>query len=357
MPQLKVRIGCVVLAVIMSAVTYYFVEPRLRWGRYGGYKAAGLLSVMVAVGVAGYSIERHDGYTARMNDPEQEMIDAVNKRLVDDYQRCLKEIPDWPKFSENPGNVILQCKLQRAPGKNTIALIGDSHAGMLYPGLASKTKDEEGIAVFPAGCAIPLIGLHAVPNDPYRAHNEEALAEGFRYIMSHSNIRKVVLSHYPDCSWNNVVDLRNPGNQDFGSILRAGFTRTYDALTKAGKEIYVVMDNPTYEQDSWPKCNASVVRRPSAIPSFLLSKKTESCFARQADLVKRKMVDNWNTISHELAAGYMNIHFIDLEQLFCRDGTCSMLDSKANILYMDFTHLNAKGSIYAAPLLLEQLRK
>ena len=74
MPQLKVRIGCVVLAVIMSAVTYYFLEPRLRWGRYGGYKAAGLLSVMAVIGVTGYSIERHEGYTARMNDPEQPVI-------------------------------------------------------------------------------------------------------------------------------------------------------------------------------------------------------------------------------------------------------------------------------------------
>ncbi|MDY6375473.1 MAG: acyltransferase family protein [Succinivibrionaceae bacterium] len=355
MPQLKVRIGCVVLAVIMSAVTYYLVEPRLRWGRFGGYKAAGLLSVMVAVGVAGYSIERHDGYTARMNDPEQEMIDAVNKRLGDDYQRCLKEIPDWPKFSENPGNVILQCKLQRAPGKNTIALIGDSHAGMLYPGLASKTKDEEGIAVFPAGCAIPLIGLKSGINE--WLWNEHLLSEAFRYVLSNGNLTKVVLSHYPDCSWNNVVDTLNPGNHDFDSILRDGFARTYNALTKAGKEVYVVMDNPTYEPDRWQKCNASAVRRPSGVPVFLSSKNTEACSEKQSQLIKRKMVDNWNTISHELAAGYMNIHFIDLEQLFCRDGTCSMLDSKANILYMDFTHLNAKGSIYAAPLLLEQLRK
>ena len=41
----------------------------------------------------------------------------------------------------------------------------------------------------------------------------------------------------------------------------------------------------------------------------------------------------------------------------CHDGTCSMLDSKANMLYMDFTHLNTRGSIYAAPYLLDQLRR
>ena len=112
MPQLKVRIGCVVLAVIMSAVTYYFVEPRLRWGRYGGFKAAGLLSVMIIIGVTGYSIDRHDGYAARMNDPEQAMIDAINCQQQDDENRCLKVIPDWEKLGT--GHV---CILQREPGK------------------------------------------------------------------------------------------------------------------------------------------------------------------------------------------------------------------------------------------------
>ena len=114
MPQLSVRIGCVVLAVIMSAVTYYFVEPKLRWGRYGGLKAAGLLSVMVVVGVTGYSVMRHGGYTARMNDPEQASIDAMNARIMDDYQRCLKEIPDQIKLA-----IPDACKLQRPSGKNT----------------------------------------------------------------------------------------------------------------------------------------------------------------------------------------------------------------------------------------------
>jgi len=156
MPDLRVRIGCVVLAVIMSTVTYYFVEPHLRWGRYGGFKAAGLLSLMVVIGVAGYSIDRHDGYTARMNDPEQEVIDAINKRLEGDYRRCLDKIADWDKF---PQWDMTKCRFQRSSEKNTIAIIGDSHAGHLYPGLITQTNDDEGFAVFPAACAIPLIGL------------------------------------------------------------------------------------------------------------------------------------------------------------------------------------------------------
>ena len=349
MPQLSVRIGCVVLAVIMSAVTYYFVEPKLRWGRYGGLKAAGLLSVMVVVGVTGYSVMRHGGYTARMNDPEQASIDAMNARIMDDYQRCLKEIPDQIKLA-----IPDACKLQRPSGKNTIAVIGDSHAGHLHTGLWALAKENEGIAIFPISTQIPLMGLQTMPlptvSWPY-------MAEGFNYIVSHSNIKKVVIAHRPGVSWQNVKDTLNMDNSNFDSILHDGFHRTYDALTKAGKEIYVVWDNPVFDGHQWLKCQASVVSRPYAIPAFLTSKNTELCSIKQENLPERAAVDNWRKVSYETASGYKNIHFIDLEEFFCSKGVCSMLDQKGNLLYRDGSHLNQKGSMSVAPFIFSKLRE
>jgi hypothetical protein len=69
------------------------------------------------------------------------------------------------------------------------------------------------------------------------------------------------------------------------------------------------------------------------------------------------MVDNWNKVAHETAAGFKNIHFIDLGQVFCEKGICSMLDEKGNLLYRDAGHLNIRGSIYAAPFVINELRK
>ena len=352
MPELKVRIGCVALAVVMSAVTYYLVEPRLRWGRYGGYKAAGLLSVMVVIGVAGYSVEKHDGYTVRMNDPEQPVIDAINKRLSEDNRRCLKEIPDWNGLSIRwPHMDLTQCKLQRPSGKNTIAVIGDSHAGHLYSGLSAMSGEHDGIAVFPAGCAVPLIGLHSwkEPN------TEHQLSEGFRYILSHKNIKKVVLSHRPFCTFQKVVDTYHPENHDVQSILRDGFVRTYGAMAKAGKEVYVLLDNPAYSRGQWSKCQASVVKRPAAIPDFLFSQNSKNCSEKLSERVDIEEITKWNKISYETARLYKNVHFIDLSDVFCKNDNCSMLDSKGSMLYLDSHHLNVKGSIYVAPYILEKL--
>ena len=354
MPQLKVRIGCVVLAVIMSAVTYYFVEPRLRRGRYGGYKAAGLLSVMVAVGIAGYSVERHEGYPARMNDPEQDVIDALNQKQYADNKRCLEFIPDWNDMSVKwIHSELTQCKLERPSGQNTIAVIGDSHAGHLYLGLISETRENEGIALFPAGCAVPLIGLHSwvEPN------TEHQLSEGFNYILSHENIKKVVLSHRSGCSWTYLSDTHNPDNHDVRSILRDGFVRTYDALTKAGKEIYVIIDNPLYKDSAWQKCMASIVRRPVVIPDFLLSKSISSCSMKFSDREEIEPRNNWIKVSHETAEGYSNIHFIDMADIFCADGVCSMIARNGRMMYLDGEHLNVTGSRFAAPFILNVLRK
>ena len=352
MPEFRVRIGCIVFAVIMSAVTYYFVEPKLRWGRYGGYKAAGLLSAMIIVGLTGYSIERHDGYTVRMNDPDQPVIDAINKKFWDDNERCLKEIPDWNRMGA--GRV---CRFQRAPGQNTIAVIGDSHANHLYPGLVTRTIGHEGVASFPAGCAIPLMGLHSRLTEKGLDYTEKALSEGFSYILSHRNISKVLLAHRPGCSWHDVVDTHNPDNHDFDSIIHDGFVRTYEALSRAGKVVYVVMDNPAYAVGSWEKCKASVVRRPAEIPAFLSVKNKNACSVKRSDLVERQYVDYWNRVAHETSAGYSNIHFIELEDVFCPNGICSMLDRKGNLLYEDRHHLNVRGSIFAAPFIFNQLRK
>ena len=357
MPELRVRIACVVLAVAMSAVTYYFVEPYLRWGRHGGYKTAGLFSVMFIIGVTGFSIERHDGYTARMNDPEQVVIDAINKKLEEDNLRCLQIIPDWNSLSD--GN---KCKIQRDPGRNTIALIGDSHSQHLYPGLIRLARTDEGIAVFPASGAVPLIGIHSAASDdevkmmPFRAYTEHLLSEGFNYILSHKNITKVVLSHHPMVSWHDVFDTYNPDNHDFNSILRTGFLRTYDALYKAGKEVYVVLDNPAYPTN-WLKCKSSVIRRPVGIPTFLSSKNVKICSVKQPYREDRERIDNWSKVANETAAGYKNVHFIDMEDIFCREGVCSMLDSKSNMLYSDSNHLNIKGSIYTAPFIFQKLRE
>jgi len=341
MPELKVRIGCVVLAVIMSAVTYYFVEPRLRWGGYGGYKAAGLLSVMVLIGVTGYSIERHDGYTARMDDSEQPYMDAINKKLEEYKQTCWKLFPEWKRSDS-----FNQCRLQKPSGQNTIALIGDSHSQHLYSGLIARSEENAGIAVFSQGCGNPLIGLQP-----------DLLSVAYDYILKDKNIKKVVISYNPRC-YRRAYEKHNKttDSSEFYSTLYEASRKTYESLTKAGKEIFVVLDNPVYSGNAFSKCHASVVKRPLITPYFLYSNSVNSCSESISQILGRGTIEVWKKAARTAAEGFNNIHFIDLEDIFCHDGTCSMLDHNGNMLYDDGSHLNTKGSVYVAPFIMNQLK-
>ena len=117
----------------------------------------------------------------------------------------------------------------------------------------------------------------------------------------------MVLSHNPGCSYRNVIDKFDPENHDFYSLLHDGFLRTFAALSKAGKEIYVIKSNPVYTVDIQLKCKASVVRRPADIPPFMLNSKAGICSVDQSKRLDREKIYDWNRIAHEVAAKYKNI--------------------------------------------------
>lgn len=174
--------------------------------------------------------------------------------------------------------------------------------------------------------------------------------------MNHKNITKVVLSHHPACSWHNVVDTKNRENTDFNSILHDGFVRTYKTLTKAGKDIYVVIDNPPFYKNL-TKCKAAVIRRPVNIPLFLSAKNETMCSVKKSELEDKEIMDYWSRTARETSTGYSNIHFIDLKDVLCTKGSCSLLDDKDRILYQDGQHLNLTGSIYVANFILKKLQE
>ena len=366
-PMLKVRIGCVVLAVIMSAVTYYFVEPRLRWGRYGGFKALGLLSVMVLIGIAGYSVMRHEGYVARvkMDVDEKEMIQRVEPLIKigrEQFRKYFPELKDVRGLSF----------FEKEDGQNNIALIGDSHANALLPGLLINEGTNDGIAFFHGACGIPFIGVHAGNAKEWQtrfpAHrlNYKSIAKGFEYVLSHQEIKKVILTNFPGCFqfWG-IGSLDRPSLTSPEQILSDGISRTFKALYEAGKEVVYVLDDPTFSKDGLDRskvnvCAAKVrsIHAP-ALPlrsALYLSKDKisldEVCSMSESDngtaegrAILKKLVERE-------AGKYSNIHVVDLMQVFCQDGICRMTKN-GKMLYGDSQHINRNGAAVAAPLVFK----
>ena len=375
MPQLKVRIGCVVLAVIMSAVTYYFVEPKLRWGRYGGFKAAGLLSVMVIIGVTGYSVERHDGYTARV--PMDIDENKVNGRLNSVYKTASDRFKQ--RFPSLSGLPIFPGIIEKEEGRNTIALLGDSHANALLRGLVANEGEDDGIVFFAAGCAIPLMGTHAgiaeVKRFPWHKENFKVIETGFEYVLSHPEIKKVVLTNFPGCfQWWGVKSLDNSALSDPEKILSDGIKRTFKTLSEAGKEVVYALDVPTFSSDdgNWLKSSqvpakacaarlSSVRVSPLPLRSALNLWKSETgtdevCSMRESDSSTAEGHALMEKLVRKEAAKYKNVHVVDLSKLVCQDQTCRM-NKNGKMMYQDSNHLGIIGSAVVAPVIFKVFGK
>lgn len=120
-----VRIAGVMLSIVLSWATWRFVESPVRFGRKIWIKTATLTVVSVVICGIGYTIHDHEGFVSRF------------KNLPSDFGW---EQPE-PYSTENCRKMVGAEKMgfcrSRGTSSPDVLLIGDSHAGSLYRGLAS----------------------------------------------------------------------------------------------------------------------------------------------------------------------------------------------------------------------------
>ena len=229
-----------------------------------------------------------------------------------------------------------------------------------------------GISFFYGACAIPFIGVHTGYAKEWRARfpshslNYKPIAKGFEYVLSHPEIKKVILTNFPGCFqfWG-IESLDNPSLSTPEQILSDGISRTFKALSDAGKEVVYVLDAPTFSKDGLDKtkvnaCAAKVrsLHAP-ALPlrsALYLAKDQASldevCSMPEADNGTAEGRAIMKKFIEREASKYGNIHVVDLMQVFCQDKTCRMTQN-GKMLYGDSQHLNRSGAAVAAPLVFK----
>jgi len=366
LPQLKVRIACVALAVAMSAITYYLVEPHLRWGKHGGVKATGLLVVMITVGVLGYEVYHHNGYRNRVpiEVAEEKMVqrfDSISQAGNARFLHYFPELKDiWFGFFEKDA------------GYNSIALLGDSHAGALLPGLLVSERKNDGIVYFGSGCGIPFIGIQAGYAKEWQTKftwhrlNYVPIVKGFDYVLNHPEIDKVIMTNFPGCFqfWG-ISSLDNPALTSPEQILSGAVERTFKALADAGKKVVYVLDDPTFSKDGLDdvKVKACAAKLDSfkmpALPlraALYLDKNKvgldEVCTMPKGESGTLAGHDMLKKLVEREAAKYDNIHVIDLYDHLCDGDRCSMV-KEGRMLYQDSQHMNRSAGAMIAPLIIK----
>jgi peptidoglycan/LPS O-acetylase OafA/YrhL len=352
-PSLAVRVLAVSASVILAVITYLFVEMKIRNGRYERAKAIGLIALVSFIAVIGYKTYRKDGYTDRL-------VNALNTTLTTGWDGGDHgySVSECGIKDEATKKLFLACAMDKRQNVR-YALLGDSKAQSLYPGLI-RTSDSTGRWLFiggngPKGPFVPLL------SDTLKGA-EQLTSRAIEAVIANPNINKVVLVTAARILFgiSDRIDDGNQANYDYRYLTQLAKTNNYrevfarlaraiDMLAAGGKEVVLVVDNPGLPEPQ------DCVSRKTAIGFLnrILPAYNKDCYISLAEyqsqtLVYRKLL----TEISEKSRGVVQI--FDPTDVYCdmQTGVCGPIRN-GRILYSYTDHI----SDYAAGLVGRKLNK
>ncbi len=334
MPNVSVRLVIIFLAFILAFLTFHLVERPIRNCSYIKRKSITLLVLMSLIGAMGYIINANDGYESRNSikglvNNKDELIRA---KAVDD--ECLKYInmvsPLFP-----------YCRFSNVNSSETVAIIGDSHAHVAFPGI-SKFLSEKGIntLLMANSSCPPFIGVYTGSNKKEQEACRDRVEQLLGIVSEKKDIRKVFIftrgpiyntGTQPSTGEKIIINKTFPID-DFALAAQLTFNR----LKINGKILYYITENPEL---NYP---------PSVCLSRPLSPVVKDCvleknavLRRQADYIKAFISLN-------------NVTIIDSMNIFCPDTNCIVFNENGSLLYADSNHLSLAGSDFQVDKLLRK---
>ncbi len=237
-----IRIGLVALSVLLAWATYRGIERPLRSGGRTRAKTTALVVAMLALFAVGMAIWRTDGHVFGKTPTRFEALNARQLEWNDSANAaCRQETGLQSQF----------CMLYGAPRDVSVAVLGDSTANHLAPGLAKRL----------AGPHDTLIALGEGTCPPIRGLRETALWGGdgsflapgclktiereYDYVLGHPAIRTVVLGFFA----HDIANWGLPGAEGQDDAQRVAtamalLDKDIADLQRHGKQVVVTYDSP-----------------------------------------------------------------------------------------------------------------
>lgn len=293
------------LSICLSVITYHFYEKPIRASR-SKHKYIVLLLILSIIGFAGYRMHKRDGYPHRQGVHKEAFLGIIGndefiRSLIKTYMVCTpKTISEsTEKYLGHP--VCFQSKSSEV--KN-IAIVGDSHAGQLFPGLAEKLANSN-IVYYNEGF---LTGLD----------KQKKLLD---LLINDKNISTVIFAYY----WSKQLS-------KVDSKTQADFTNSLISILRSGKKVVLMQDIPNFSFDA------------SECKYFKIGHRVKCQERGFYNDLRRQYQDNLNAIISK-----SNVRSINLDKYFCDKNlsVCKMINNN-QILYRDDNHLNIDGSVFLA---------
>ncbi|SDD98707.1 Peptidoglycan/LPS O-acetylase OafA/YrhL, contains acyltransferase and SGNH-hydrolase domains [Massilia sp. PDC64] len=343
-PAAPVRGAIVLVSFVLAWLTYRLVERPVRLGSGGArLKVAALVVLMPVVGVVGYNTFVRHGLAFRD-------VVKINTSIAtgNDGGPGVKLVHDCG-LSEIDKALFFGCfKDPRGPVK--YALLGDSKAGALWPGVV-RTSSAAGRWLLigdngPAGGSVPILSDNRIFS-PYRA----AAGTMVNGAVANPDIRVVVIATSARAMFSlehdyDIEDLPANNNRD---AVAAGLHHTVEKIVRAHKKVVLVVDNPTLAHPE--DCLGRVTSIP--VVNKLLVVENEKCripLERQLQLSTK-----YRSVLEEVRAAFPDdVALFETAKYLCDDvtGYCGMRKD-GRFLYGHTDHI----SDYAAGLIGKDLNQ
>lgn len=331
-PHRQVRLWLVLASFGLAWVTYMLVERPVRRG--GRREVLVLVVLMAMMGGAGYHVYVKEGYRFRAS--VQQLASNTNELIRTPWVdgACLNYVGlKKPLFH--------YCRFTDAGGAETVAVMGDSHAHVAYPGIARflKARGINTVMLASSRCP-PFLGSPAGNTQRDRDVCTWRTKQLLEALGKHEDITKVFIftrrPFYTDgtelVSGNKALFYGN--NLPLAQYAQAAQS-TINRLAKHGREVFYVLENPELRFSA-----EACLARP-------LKTKVRDCSMRRAQVMRRQG-EYRKAFSH-----FDHATVIDSLDAFCPGEECIVFDDEGALLYADDDHLSVAGSRFLVQRLLK----
>ena len=234
------------------------------------------------------------------------------------------------------------CRFTNANSDETIAVIGDSHAHVAYPGISEylRSKGMNTVLLANGGCP-PFLGSYTGSNQAEKDACKDRIEQLLDTVSQHKDIKRVfVFTRGP--IYNTGTEPLT-GTKDVTSGNKIPITEfvnsaqlSFDRLSKSGKLIFYITENPELSYSA-----ESCISRPFKSLIRNCSVEKNSVLERQADYLSA-----FNNLK--------NVTIINSLIAFCPKNSCTVFDDNGALLYADDDHLSVAGSKFQVNKLLKQ---
>jgi len=309
----------VALSLVLAALTYLFIERPAQTRLSLQSSGAWFVGAMVLIAGLGLATSQFDTRKVFYPGAIQTIMDYRGAGFI-----AKANLKCWLTPPGKEGQTFEGCASPADATSPRIVLWGDSHAGMLYPGLANTIDTRGTLAQYVVNACPPL----ALPGD-CSALNRQAMVE--------------ILAEKPDIAilfavWSTYPDLYTP------ELVYEGLEDTVVSLEAAGIEVVIVGPYPVYRDDlprlvfdQWFRARTAPI--PTRIPDMPQEKSLASEAAVRA------------------VADRHGLTYLSLLELFCGEGSCASTWSgdATDLLSWDYGHLTTGGAELVGATLLDRI--